>query len=85
MRVVLCPEQAAVGDQVVGENCGLQKSVVAVFAFVGAATAAAVVLQVADRGFAAGVVPALPGPRDAGGGGLRGQGLAARIGEANVR
>ena len=49
--IILRPKQAAVGEEVVGEDGGLQKAVVAVFAFVGAAATAAIVLEVADGGF----------------------------------
>jgi hypothetical protein len=60
--VVFRPEQASEGDEVVGEYGSLKEAGVAVAALVGAAAAAAVVLQGADGGFDAGMAAPLPGP-----------------------
>jgi hypothetical protein len=66
LGIVQGPAVAFDVDEVVGEDGGLEKSVVA-----------AAVLERADGGFDAGVVAVLPGPGGAGGGGLRGKGLTS--------
>ena len=60
--IVLCPAQATQGDEVAGEDGGLEESLVAAAPLVGAAPAAAVVLQRSDGGLDAGMMAALPGP-----------------------
>ena len=85
LGVVCGPQQAPVGDQLVGEHRRLQESFVAAFALVGAAAATAIVLEFADGGFDSGMMPALPGPRGGGGLPLLFEGLFTRIGEAGIR